>query len=62
MTKLMILMRLVCGITAHRVLVEWDVNGFINVYHASDLKVVDESRELKPGHKLDVGGVVKPGE
>ena len=55
-------MRLVCGITAHRVLVEWDVNGFINVYHASDIKVVDESRELKPGHKLDVGGVVKPGE
>ena len=62
----MMVMRLLCGITAHRVWVEWDTNDVINDYGCCppylDLTVVDEHRTLKPCHKLDVGCVVKPGE
>jgi len=47
--------------------VDWDNNDHNNIYGYGglagfDVRTVDEPRELKPGHELDVGCVVKPGE
>ena len=57
-----------CGlcVTEDRVWVYWDNNDHTNIYGYGglagfDVRTVDEPRELKPGHELDVGCVVKPG-
>ncbi|XP_053375557.1 uncharacterized protein LOC123534444 isoform X2 [Mercenaria mercenaria] len=56
----------VIGHARDQIHVEWDTDGHQNVYQYGrrgyDVLIVEEPRQLKPGQKIAVGCVVKPGK